>query len=94
MVVMKDGGPAFPKLIRLKSNAAMTPIYSAESTNCMTLRDYFASHEDSLPPDSWIQSTFGSHNPNIDSLQGVDYSHALSKWRYQMADAMLEERKK
>lgn len=90
----EDGGPAFPQLIRLKSNTTMTPDYHAESIGGMTLRDYFASREDSLPPDSWIQSTFGSHNPNIDSLQGVDYSHALSKWRYQMADAMLEERKK
>ena len=57
----------------------------------VSLRQYFAAHETSLPPDSWIQATYGNNKVNLYCLHGVEFSNALAKWRYQVADAMIEE---
>lgn len=60
----------------------------------MGLRDYFASHERSYPPNSWVHATYGSEYDSFYDLPGVYAADALSRWRYQVADAMLAEREK
>jgi hypothetical protein len=58
----------------------------------MDLRDFFASQEKTLPPDSWVQSVCGSCHNCFENLKGGDRANALAKWRYQVADAMIDER--
>lgn len=60
----------------------------------LTLSDYFAAAERSLPPLTWLQSRIGSHVMSFDDLRGVKLSESLAAWRYQCADAMLAERAK
>jgi hypothetical protein len=60
----------------------------------ITMRDYFAAHERSFPPLSWIQARIGSHINDWSELKGAELAEAMVAWRYQMADAMIEEREK
>ena len=57
----------------------------------ITVRDYFASTETSLPPDSWVAAVYGS-GLTFDGLKGTNKAAALAKWRFQCADAMIAAR--
>jgi hypothetical protein len=71
----------------------MTPTkYDGGPAREVSLRDYLAIHETSWPPESWIQAKYG--DTYLTQLQDVEFAAALAAWRYQMADAMLAERKK
>jgi hypothetical protein len=83
-----NGGPAFP--IYPIADSRRQP---AESQFGMSLRDYFAAHEISTPPLTWWQSRVGSHIEKVEHLKGVELSEGLARWRFQVADAMLEARK-
>jgi len=89
-VAMSDKSiPAFP----MPSTVSNGQVFDCAQYG-MSLRDYFAAHEKSCPPISWLQSKYGSHIDSITDLKGVDFAEALSKWRYQVADAMIAEREK
>ena len=85
---MNDGGPAFPQTMGVME-AAMAKVKSG-----MTLEDFFASTERSTPPLSWWQARVGSQLGSYAELKGVELSEGLAAWRYQCAQAMLNERDK
>lgn len=68
----------------------------------MTLLDYFAAHEPTMPPPAFYQSHFppnplkakdGSPMPTSDPSP-EELAGAIAKWRFVMADAMLKESQK
>lgn len=86
---IKDGGSALPleySTFGFSGNIWQRTYHHQKG---LSLRDYFAAHETTLPPTSWVQSKFGSQ---IWELKGVAMAECLSEWRYQMADAMLKAR--
>ncbi len=83
-----DGGSAFPE-----SYVGADRPHEGIGAG-MSLRDYFAAHEQTLPPLSWVQSRIGTHITSVHNLQGVECAECLSAWRYQCADGMIKERKK
>jgi hypothetical protein len=80
---MNDGGPAFPNACTDEGHAGNVP-------PGMSLLDYFAAHETSTPPIAWLQCHY--HTNDIEE-SGVLKHEALAKWRYEMARAMVGERK-
>jgi len=80
----EKGGPAFPQPRYVNDDSCTPP--------GMSLRDWFAGKEQSYPPASWIQSFYGSELNGWHDLKGVNLTDALSRWRYQCADAMLKIR--
>ena len=85
-----DGGPAFPQTIAA---------HVLEGAQCgMSLRDYFAIHEDS-EPEPWFVEHYvdvvmeQGKGPRIGFLNGGS-EKMRAAWRYFCADAMLEERGK
>ena len=88
-----DGGPAFPG----KWKNMGVGVYGEGidiSERGMSMRDYFAAHEISYPPLSWVQARIGSGVKYVIDLPGVELSECLAAWRYQCAEAMLKERDK
>jgi hypothetical protein len=76
----KDGGPAFPMLVRCFDNDMAEYFYSMEGG--LSARDYFAAKAmHALVAD-----------PALTSLLGMEPT--LAKFSYAMADAMLIERGK
>jgi hypothetical protein len=76
---MSDGGPAFPNACTDQGHAGNVP-------PGMSLLDYFAAHETSTPPDSWMEVHYRS--AGLES-SGVVKREALVKWRYEMAGSMV-----
>jgi hypothetical protein len=83
---MKDGGPAFPMPM---AGITMDVDQYHLAQAGMSLRDWFASQEQTHPPKAWMECHF--HGDDIES-SGVVKHEALAQWRYEMADAMLAAR--
>lgn len=61
----------------------------------MTLRDWFASNEKTLPFDGWVSDYFNELGINgWNDLTWERKKEALVVWRYEMADAMIEAGKR
>ncbi len=80
---MNDGGPAYPQSATLIGQIP-------KDHGGMSLRDWFAGQEQSYPPKAWLLSHY--RREDIEE-SGVLKHEALSKWRYEMADAMIARRK-
>lgn len=92
-----NDGPAFPVTMSTEVIAALHKQGHDDvlKTMCgMTLRQWYAGQEKTCPPLSWVQSNFGNHIIAIESMKGVEFSRVMAKWRFQMADAMIEEEQK
>jgi hypothetical protein len=86
MTQQNNGGPVFPMQFADDSWQA-----------CMTLLDYFAIKEFTLPPhefmEEYVVNVLGQ--PATGPRPGMNYKQrqaAISAWRYLCADAMLEAR--
>ena len=88
---MAKNTSAFPKLSGLRGTHVNTPEYRAESTDGMTLRDYFAAKA--------MQAVLGNE-PMLQRLGkradgDLEVAHEyLAAGAYSMADKMLAERDK
>lgn len=84
----QNGGPAFPTYRAMEGETGHRIGEIVEGG--MSLRDYFASQEQSYPPKAWLMVHF-----RTDDIEesGVLKHEALARWRYEMADAMLAARK-
>lgn len=78
-----EGGSAFPiqEIPGISTGA-----------NGMTLRDYFAAHENSVPTQEWVLKFNGRLVGGRVSAE--ELAAAVAAWRYLMADAMIAERGK
>jgi hypothetical protein len=79
-VLSQGGGPAFP--VPIKDDVCFMGI---------TVRDYFAANEKTYPPNDWILDHFSK--PSWFELTSDEVKQAMAAWRFEMADAMLAQRK-
>lgn len=66
------------------------PVFPLPNHSGISLRDWFAAMETSYPPSAWLLAHY--YTDSIE-LSGVLKHEALSRWRYEMADAMLAARR-
>ncbi len=112
MAEIKDGGPAFPRISRIQTpnsvNWEKAEFSRVESTGGMTLRDYFATHEQLDPNESigliLAERLAGRPHPaprdeggklkaGADPVEvAVFWADAEAAYRYLRADAMLRAR--
>ena len=81
---MKNGGPAFPQSLACTPSGDVVPSWE-RGPDCegMSLRDWFASQETSLP----VEIVDGD-------MSDDERIRRACEWRYRCADAMLAEREK
>lgn len=80
----RDGGPAFPIRFQYVRHDGATITHEADG---MSLLDYFATSEPTVPTDAWLEYHYGGTTLPIDRR-----ADALAAWRYECARAMLRSR--